>query len=96
MTKKKSFPKFLSVVILFVVIYGSIELTGAMSLKAKKLKEYRENETKIEALEKDIKNIKETIKDSGSEEFVEKVARSEYKMVKPREVIYLDKDKEKK
>lgn len=90
--KKKNSALIFALVILFSVIYGSIELTNAKSLKAKKISEYNENKMKIESLKGDISNLKETINESGSEEFIEKVARQEYKMVKPREVIYIDKE----
>lgn len=90
--KRKNPTIFFALIILVSVIYGSIELTNSKSIKAKKINEYNENETKIESLENDIKNLKETINESGSEEFIEKVARQEYKMVKPREVIYIDKE----
>ena len=51
------------------------------------------NETQIDQLEKDIEALNKEIENSGTLEFVEKVARDELGMVKPREIIYIDKNK---
>lgn len=58
-------------------------------LTNKKLK----NQAEIQKLESDIDELNEEIKTSGSLEFVEKIARDELGMVKPREIIYIDKNK---
>ena len=44
---------------------------------------------------KEIKNLENQIEDSKTLQFVEKVAREELGMVKPKEIIVIDKDKEK-
>lgn len=54
----------------------------------------RENRKKIEARSKEIKATGAAIRNSDSMEFAEKVAREDLGMVKPREVIYVDKEKE--
>lgn len=47
----------------------------------------------IKALEKEIDELNKEIENSDSLEFIEKVAREEMGMVKPREIIYIDKNK---
>ncbi len=59
------------------------------NLEEKKLK----TEMEIRELEKDIKGLSKEIENSDSLEFVEKVARDDLGMVKPREIIYIDKNK---
>lgn len=54
----------------------------------------RENRKKIETRSKEIKATGAAIRNSDSMEFAEKVAREDLGMVKPREVIYVDKEKE--
>ncbi len=50
-------------------------------------------ETEITDLSKDIDILSKEIEKSGTLEFVEKVAREDLGMVKPREIIYIDKSK---
>ena len=47
-------------------------------------------ETEITDLSKDIDILSKEIEKSGTLEFVEKVAREDLGMVKPREIIYID------
>lgn len=54
----------------------------------------RENQKTIEARSKEIKETGAAIRNSDSLEFAEKVAREDLGMVKPREVIYVDKEKD--
>lgn len=54
----------------------------------------RENRKKIEARTKEIKETGAAIRNSDSMEFAEKVAREDLGMVKPREVIFVDKEKD--
>lgn len=51
------------------------------------------NLNQISLLEKEIQALNEEIESSGTLEFVEKVAREELGMVKPREIIYVDRNK---
>ncbi len=60
-------------------------------LKAEKL----QKEKDIISLEKEIKQLDNKKEHSDSLEFVEKVARDELNMVKPREIIYIDRNKNK-
>jgi len=69
------------------LIYQSIQMK---ELSQKKLKEEQE----VTKLEKEIEELQEQIEKKDSLEFVEKVAREELKLVKPREIIYIDKNKQ--
>jgi len=60
-------------------------------LKETKLKEEQE----VTELEKEIEQLQEQIEKRGSLEFIEKVAREELNLVKPREIIYIDINKQK-
>lgn len=51
-------------------------------------------QSEVEVLEEEVKYLKKEIEVSDTIEFTEKVAREELGMVKPREVIYIDKNKE--
>lgn len=53
-----------------------------------------ENRKRIQTLSKDIKQTGTEIRNSDTAEFAEKVAREDLGMVKPREVIYIDKDRD--
>ena len=50
-------------------------------------------EMEVEGLEKEIEDLENDLENSDSLEFVEKIARDELGMVKPREIIYIDKGK---
>lgn len=50
-------------------------------------------ETQIKELSGDIDVLNKEIEKSGTLEFIEKVAREDLGMVKPREIIYIDKSK---
>lgn len=92
--KKRKF-KFRHALILFLVIYIALiyynQSKMLSELQAKKQVEIKE----IEELESEIKELNREISNSDSLEFIEKIAREDLGMVKPREIIYIDKGKEK-
>lgn len=51
------------------------------------------NLNQISVLEKEIDSLNKEIENSGTLEFIEKIAREELGMVKPREIIYVDRNK---
>lgn len=51
-------------------------------------------EMEIAKLEKEIQQLNEEIQDKDSLEFIEKTARENLKMLKPREIMYIDKNKD--
>lgn len=50
---------------------------------------------RLKKLEREIADLEREIENSDSLQFVEKVAREELGMVKPREIVFIDKNKEK-
>lgn len=94
--KRRRFPLFFAVVILVAATYGAITLSTSISQRGQKQSEIIENEKEIAKLKKNIDILEREIKNSDSPQFVEKVAREDLGMVKPREVIYVDKDKDSK
>ncbi|MCR2043900.1 FtsB family cell division protein [Anaerosalibacter massiliensis] len=58
-------------------------------------KEKASTEKDMEELKSDIDRINTEIKNKDSLKFIEKTAREEFRMVKPREIIYIDKNKNK-
>jgi cell division protein DivIC len=92
--RKKGF-RMKHFILLLIVFYLSKTLISQSiymkELREKKLKEEQE----IATLEKEIEQLKEQIEKKGSLEFIEKVAREELHLVKPREMIYIDINKQK-
>ena len=82
-------------IILFLVFWiGKTFINQSVMIKdltSKKLEE----EEEIAQLEKDIEELNEEIKNKDSLTFVEKIAREDLRMVRPREIIYIDKKKDK-
>ncbi len=91
--KKTKGIRLIHLVLIFLLVYVAIVFTHqsklSRDLNAKKSK----NLAEIETLEKEIGELNEEIEMSGTLEFVEKVARDELGMVKPREIVYIDKNK---
>ncbi len=95
--KRKSLEKFIVVGICSLVVLG----TGRVYLKqSKELKELEqvkvEKEKEKKKIQNEIRMVEKEIENKDSLEFVEKVAREDYNMVKPREIIYIDKNKDKR
>lgn len=91
---KRKFPPLLMLILVLVILYGTYSVSNSLITMNRIKQQMSENDKKIKTLKDDISKIKEEIENSDSLEFIEKVAREEYGMVKPREVIYVDKEKE--
>ncbi|ERT56690.1 cell division protein FtsB [Peptoniphilus koenoeneniae] len=91
---KRKFPPLLMLILVLVILYGTYSVSNSLITRNRIKQQMSENDKKIKTLKDDISKIKEEIENSDSLEFIEKVAREEYGMVKPREVIYVDKEKE--
>ena len=90
---KRKFPPLLMLILVLVILYGTYSVSNSLITRNRIKQQMSENDKKIKTLKDDISKIKEEIENSDSLEFIEKVAREEYGMVKPREVIYVDKEK---
>ncbi|WP_416197256.1 MAG: Cell division protein FtsB [Sporanaerobacter sp.] len=95
--KKKNVKKFRirHLIVLVFAIYISATLISQRRMLKSLNREKAEMESEVKTLNTEINEINKEIKNSDSLEFVEKVAREELKMVKPREIIYIDKSKNK-
>ncbi len=93
--KKRKGIRLIHVFLIFLGLYVIIVLNHQRNLmKTMNLKK-EQNQVEIDKLKKDIEELNKEIENSDSLEFVEKVARDELGMVKPREIIYIDKNKPK-
>jgi cell division protein DivIC len=96
MKKARSFPLALFIIIIVSVSYGAFVISSNLSQRNEKLAEISYKKQKVEQLNGDINKLNKEIKQSSSIKYVEKVAREELGMVKPKEVVYIDKDKAEK
>lgn len=93
--KRRRFPLALALIILGSVILGSIKIGKSIALRNQKLEIISANNQEISNLKLEIDNLNSELENSSSTDFIEKVAREDLGMVKPREVIYVDKNKDK-
>lgn len=101
MRKKKSGKRrrfrlrLVHLLLLFALIYVSSTLISQNKLMNNLNAKKDKIQSEVDNLEKDIAQLNEEIENSDSLEFVEKIAREELGMVKPREIIYIDRGKAK-
>lgn len=93
--KKTGGIRLIHLVIIFLIFYVAIVFNHQRSLFKDLDAKKAMNLAEIDSLEADIKELNEEIETSGTLDFVEKVARDELGMVKPREIVYIDKNKPK-
>lgn len=87
--KRSTFSINLLLLVLFAVMIFLIFLN--QGIKKNELIKYKKNiEKDILILEGETKALKEELAQSDSLEFIEKVAREDYGMVKPGEIVYID------
>ncbi len=90
--KKKKISK-LHIIFIGLLIYVAVIMINQNSMM-RDLENKKALLTKdIHILEEDIEELNDELENSDSLEFVEKVAREELGMVKPREIIVIDKEK---
>ncbi len=82
------------ILIVLLLIYSLFSGAKALADRNEKLRQITENESVINELNTSILELEEQIANSKSDEFIEKVAREDLGMVKPREIIYVVKDSE--
>lgn len=93
--KKTGRMRLIHLVLIVLGIYVAIVFNHQRNLMKDLNTKKSIKQAEIQALEIEIGELNKEIKTSGSLEFVEKVARDELGMVKPREIIYIDKNKPK-
>lgn len=94
--KKKRGFRLKHLILLFLIFCIGKTLISQRSMMQNLTKKRLIEEQEIARLEKEIEELNEEIKNKESLMFVEKVAREDLRMVKPREIIYIDKNKDKK
>lgn len=93
--KRKKKLKLIHIVLSFLFIYvATIFFNQSRMLKELEAKK-QENISEINQLKMEIEDLTQQVENSETLEFVEKIAREDFGMVKPREIIYIDKNKEK-
>lgn len=91
--KRKQFIKIKRIALIGLLIYVVI-MFGKQVILKRKLEAKRDIYSKeILVLEEEIEELEEEIENSDSLKFIEKIAREELGMVKPREIIVIDKNK---
>ncbi len=92
-TRRMNFPIVYALIILITAISFAFTMSKSISLKNQKVNILSENKDAIIKLNNEISQLQREIKNADTLEFVEKVARDDLGMVKPREIVYIDKNK---
>lgn len=90
--KKKKF-RIRYILLLFLAIYLGTTFVNQQKIINSLKKEREEKLKKVEDLNVEIQDIEEKLKYSYSLDYIEKMAREELKMIKPDEIIFIDKNK---
>ena len=93
---KKKGLRLVHVIIGFLIIYLGFTFWNQNKMMTNLQIKKEQLAKEVEILNKDIENLTEEIETSDSLQFVEKVARDELRMVKPREIMVIDTNKNKK
>ncbi len=91
--KKSKASVLATIIFVFITLYFVVTIFNQAKLKkdlGSKMVDYQEE---IELIEDDIDELTGEIESSNSLHFVEKIAREELGMVKPREIVIIDKNK---
>lgn len=91
--KRKQKIKIKKILLIAVVLYTAV-LFGRQRRLKRQLEAKRDRyDEEIAMLQEEIEDLEEEVENSDSLKFIEKIAREELGMVKPREIIVLDKNK---
>ena len=93
--KKKNGFRLKHLILLFLIFWISKTLISQKSMMKDLTQRKLIEEQEVAQIEKEIEELSEEIKNKESLIFVEKVAREDLRMVRPREIIYIDKNKDK-
>nr|WP_300003668.1 septum formation initiator family protein [Tissierella sp.] len=91
--KKKKKIKLRHIIIMFFSIYILLIIVNQNNLKKELALKEEQVQKEISILQTDIEDLNNQIEKKESIEFLENVAREELGMVKPNEIIYIDKGK---
>lgn len=91
-TKKKKL-KFRHIIILFISIYILLVVVNQNKLKKDLNLKEEEVQEDIAGLQDEIEDLNMQVKNKESIEFLENTAREELGMLKPNEIIYIDKNR---
>ena len=83
------------IILIALILYIGYKFLDQSRLKNELTYKRTEKEIEHKKLEREISILEHEIENSDSLNFVEKIARDELGMVKPREIIIIDKEKEK-
>ncbi|HHV45643.1 MAG TPA: septum formation initiator family protein [Tissierellia bacterium] len=93
--KRKGFRLWHFIIMLVMFWLGKTLISQSIMMRELNLRKQQQLE-EISRLEEEIRELEAEIKNKDSLEFVEKVAREELRLVKPREIIYIDINKQNK
>lgn len=93
--KKRKKLKMTHIILLFLMVYISVVMINQRKMMKELQSKKSDVENEINTIQRDINSLNKEIENSDSLEFIEKTAREELGMVKPREIIYIDKEKKK-
>lgn len=93
--KRKKGLRLIHMVLVFMFIYVVVIFNHQRLLMKDLNYKKAMKQEEMDLLQQQIDELNEEIQKSGTLEFIEKVAREELGMVKPREIIYIDKNREK-
>lgn len=96
MRKSYSGVKIIFVIMALVLIYFGYTLYNQNKEIHRLEITVEEKKAEVEKINTEIKELENELENSDSLQFIEKIARDEYNMVKPKEVIFIDRDKEEK
>lgn len=94
--KKKQTKKLsiFHILIAIVSIYVVVTFVKQEFILRTLSKDNKTADIELEALERDVSQLKNKIDKSDTVEYIEKIAREELDMIKPHEIIYKDKEKQ--
>lgn len=93
--RKKKNLRLIHILLILVIFWVGRSIINQQITIRQMEKTIMEEEKEIEKLEREIEALSKEIKEKDSLEFIEKTAREDLKMVKPREIMYIDLKKEK-
>ena len=91
--KQKKKIRIRHIITFAIIVYIGSTFIKQQSIINKLGSEKNQKQQEITSLKNDIETLEEKIQYTDSLEYIEKIAREELKMVKPNEIIYIDKDK---